>query len=210
MPETHSESRTTGDGAPNSASEPVASKGSETLDDLLKEYEGNSSREPAAAEGKNDVVRVLKGLQPLVKFAEGELNTKQTETLNKDVADAVSKVKSDVELLKDYPDKFIRGAMEAYAAEDPSFTKAFADRADNPAAWNEALDKGKVWMGNLAKEMPGNKVRDDIEAAKAAVAGTTDATAQSDDDGPSVAAMNSMSDVAWAAHMAEEIAKSER
>jgi len=210
MPETHSESRTAGDASPNSGAEPVASKGSETLDDLLKEYEGTSSRDTAAADGKNDVVRVLKGLQPLVKFAEGELNTKQTETINKDVADAISKVKSDVEVLKDYPDKFVRGAMEAYAAEDPSFTEAFANRAKNPAAWDEALDKGKVWMGNLAKEMPGNKVRDDIEAANAAVAGTTDATAQTDDDGPSVSEMNGMSDVQWRAHMDEEIVKSER
>ena len=86
---------------------------------------------------------------------------------------------------KDFPKRWMKGYLEVYAQENQSFVNAFADRNSNPQNWRAELAKAKEAFPEALKELPGNKVRSDVEAAKAAVSGTSTEPPDDDDDGPS-------------------------
>lgn len=182
------------------------SQESASLDNLIRGFEDQAGDKPAKP--REDIAKALTGLKPVVDFAKSEMNRKSVEAVQEDVGSAISFMKESTEL-KDVGNPVVRGLMEAYAAENDGFAKAFQKRGDNPTAWKQALKEGRDWAVEQIKGIPGmNTARDDIEAAEAAVAGT-DSTerAGADDDLPSTTDMMNMSGVEWQRFMSNQAAK---
>ena len=121
-----------------------------------------------------------KELQPVIEFAKSEMTRKQQESLDGDIANAVEVIQGADDSLKEVNPKLIQGLMETYAREDKSFVEAFEKRGENPKAWQNALIEGSKFAVDLLSDLRGGD-RDDIEAAKAAVDGTSTDPASSDD-----------------------------
>jgi len=173
----------------------VDAKPASELDSLLSEFKNATNN--------------TKELDPVIEFAKGEMARKQQESLDGDIAKAVEVIQKADDALKGVNPKLIQGLMEAYAREDPGFAKAFEDRGKNPKGWEAALVEGSKFALDLLNDLPGNKGRDDLEAAKAAVDGTsTDSTPK--DDEPDIAEIQKLSDFDFKQRLQEEIAKAAR
>ncbi len=197
-------------GKQNTADERVASPeavpGESELDSLLKEYE--SSPQSTAQATTSDVGRVLSHLKPVVDYAKFSMEKDQKDAVDQDIAKAYEFIQEDEEL-KGLKTTHVRGFLEAYAVENPSFAKAFKERAQSPEAWKSALESGRDWLkgefGGMSKSGVSSDLTD-LEAAKAAVAGTTESAA-SKDDGPTPTEMFAMSDQKFKQLMDRKIAE---
>ena len=184
-----------------------ASEDSESFDSLIQEFESKTGDQSQTVDKSGAVLRALK---PVIEYVQDDRAEKQQATLNKDLGDAVDFVAKGKGLDK-LPKPLLRGLMEAYAVENKSFAQAFQNRGPAPSEWQAQLETGRTWAeGQMKGLLSGDtKGRDDLEAAKAAVAGTeTDAaSSEPDDDRPSPAKMFAMSGSAWEAFKADERAK---
>ncbi len=180
----------------------AASSGESELDTLLKEYE--TDRTPQT-KPNGDVGRVLKGLKPIVEYARDRMAKDQDDAVKADLDNAFKFVTEQDEL-KSLKPAVVRGFLEAYGIEHPDFAKAFGDRQANPAAWTEALGKGRDWLKEEFSGMSQSNDRGDIEAAQAAVTGTTDQVPDAK-GGPTPTDMFAMSDVQFENFLDSELAK---
>lgn len=119
----------------------VEDEGAQDLDSLLNEFEEETkpkSEQPKVkAEDVNEVVNYI-NQQRQQQAIEAEKN---------DIKSAVESIKSSMEGMDNIPsDRLIRGLLQDYAAENENVRKAFANRQQNPKAWNAALK-------NAAKEI---------------------------------------------------------
>lgn len=189
------------DGAPNGAAGGSAA-GTGDLDSLLSEFGA------AGTPDKSPTADVLKQLEPVIKFARTELETRQTEGLKKDLQSAIGFVKED-EAIKAYPDKLVRGMLEAYAAEDESFAQAFANRAKDQAAWQAKLAEARTSLSSEFKTLNGSStVSSDVLAARAAVTGAV--SQPSGDQKHDATALFALSDQDYQKVIAAEAAKARR
>ena len=173
------------------------SSGESELDAFLKEYEASSKEKSRTKPDAKppDLVKVLQGLQPVVKFASSKMEQEAADTLKKDVDGAIDFLIEPDELTP-LPKKWARGFLEVHAIENPTIGAAFENRATDPAAWSTALESTREALLKAIKELPGDNVKSDVEAATAAVQGTsTESTAE---EGPSIAVKAKMSDREWA------------
>lgn len=205
MSQTQTEKRTADDRSLPAGQESAGSQESESLNSLLSEWETDSGSQ-SAAQPRDDFAKTVRGLKPVVDFARSEMDRKASETAQQEVGEALSFVK-EAEELKEVGDPVVRGLMEAFALEDKAFAKAFQNRGDNPEAWKQALGRSRDWAVDQIKGLPGMKDRSDIEAAEAAVAGTGNGNAPSEDDLPSTAAMVNMTAREWRQFVMEQEAK---
>lgn len=163
------------------------------LDSLLKDFE---TQKPA------------EDLKPVLDFVKTEMAAKQQKTLDDDLTAATESLKKHEGLGK-VPDKLLRGLMEAHALDDPSFVKAFENRGQDPKGWETALSQGAEFATELLGKIPkdGN-IRSDVEAAAAAVDGTSH-EAPRESELPPVEEQMAMSDQAFDKLLQAEIRKSE-
>ena len=180
----------------------AASSGESELSTLLKEYE--TDRTPDT-KPNGDVGRVLKALQPVVDYAKDSMAKGREDAVKADLDNAFKFV-TEKDELKSLTPSTVRGFLEAYSVDHPDFAKAFQDRKANPETWTEALDKGRDWLTQEFSGFSKSDERGDIEAAQAAVDGTTDQVPDAK-DGLSSNQMFDMSDVAWEKYMDSELAK---
>lgn len=190
---TQTDQTTNGDGR-QSGAEPDA-KTSDTWESMIKDFEtqtGNQDQSSAVSSA------VLKALKPVVDYVETDRIEKQQAVLDGDLDKAMDFVARE-ETLSEVPKSLLRGLMEAYAAEDKGFARAFQNRSEAPGEWESQLEKGRSWAAEQVKALTKDaKPKDDIAAAKAAVAGTqNEAASAPDDDQPSVATMVNMSGAEW-------------
>jgi len=175
--------------------------GDSDLTSLLEQYEEGTK--PKAVTPQTDLSR----LDPVIRFAEAEMATRQKESFEKDVNDAVETIGAD-DSFKALPKTLTRRMLVAYAFDNPEFDKAFQTKAQNPRAWEAALNQAKTALAEEIKDIPlQTGDRDDIEAAKAAVQDSSPGSSVQDETGPSVAKMAKMSDAEWQNFLEEEIAK---
>lgn len=203
------EERNSTDDQPAAGAEVADAKESDSsLNSLLNEFENGTAKPKASSSEIKDeafksevsgLTKKLNGLMPVVDFAKQAMADRQEETLNQDLASAL-KVLKEPEETKDIPDSLVRGFMEAYAVENKPFATAFQKRHDDPAGWKTALESGREWLKEKVKLLPGNKVKDDLEAARAAVAETNAEPTGDDDEGPSAVDMFNMSDAEFRSH----------
>lgn len=155
------------DGAQASETSPV---GTESLDSLLAKWTESSSASPDDA--GNVVGRVLKKVEPALDFVATQAAKTQIEGLQTDLNAALDFMLEPADY-KDFPKRWMRGYLEGYSTENASFSKAFEARGESPDAWRSELAKAREAFPEWLKELPGSKVRSDVEAAKAAVSGTS-------------------------------------
>lgn len=178
-----------------------ASSGESELDALLKEYE--TDRTPEKPNG--DTALLMKGLKPVIEYAQGRMVKDQADVVKGDLDDAYKFV-TEQEELKTLKSSTVRGFLEAYSVDHPDFAKAFQNRAESPEQWKEALSKSRDWLKEEFTGMSQTSDRDDIEAAQAAVTDTTDEV-PTGKGGKTAAEMFAMSGVEWQNYMDAELAK---
>lgn len=180
----------------------AASSGESELDTLLKEYETDRTTD---TKSNGDVGRLVKGLQPVIEYARDRMVKDQNDAVKADLDNAFKFVTEQDEL-KSLKSSTVRGFLEAYGVDHPEFATAFQNRGKNPEAWTEALTKGRDWLREEFSGFSKSSDREDLEAAQAAVTGTTDQVPDAK-DGKTPKEMFAMSDVAWESYMDAEIAK---
>ena len=180
----------------------AASSGESELGALLREYETDRTPE---TKSNGDVGRLVKGLQPVIEYAKDRMVKDQNDAVQSDLNHAFKFV-TEQEELKGLKSSTVRGFLEAYGIDHPDFATAFQNRGKNPEAWTEALSKGRDWLKEEFSGFSQSSDRADLEAAQAAVTGTTDQVPDAK-DGPSSTEMFAMSDIAWENYMESELAK---
>ncbi len=203
---TETEKATGNDGRQTAGTELDASKDSESFENLIKEFDSKTGDQSQTADKSGAVLRALK---PVIEYVQDDRAEKQQANVDKELSDAVDFVAKG-EGLDKLPKPILRGLMEAYAVENKSFAQAFQNRGQAPSEWQAQLATGRTWAEGQMKDVVSGdtKGRDDLEAAKAAVAGTeTNAASSDDNDLPSTSAMFNMSGAAWQTFKAEQRAK---
>lgn len=194
------------DGAQASETTPVGTD--KSLDSLIAEWGESSSATPDNA---GDVVgRVLKKVEPALNFVAAQAAKTESEDLTKDLNAALDFMLEPDEY-KDFPKRWMRSFLEGYSTESDSFSNAFENRHANPDTWRSELAKAREAFPEWAKELPGSKVRSDVEAAKAAVSGTSNERADPAEKSEQEQAVElmQMSEGEYRRHVELEIAKAE-
>jgi len=75
---------------------------------------------------------------------------------------------------KDIPPRLVRGLLEGYAAENQPFADAFKNRHSDPTTWQAKLGEARGEILKDLKTLPGNTVKSDVEAARAAISGRSE------------------------------------
>ena len=176
------DNRTSGNGSAVADPEPSTS-GDSDLDTLLKGYQ------PGAQSPTHNPI--LARLSPVIAFAEKEMASQAVAAFEKDVQGAVEFL-ADSEDTKALPQIFVRGFLDAYAVQNPDVREAFAKRGEDPAGWRSALGRMKTDFDKDAKALLNGRIRSDVEAAQAAVAGQS--SQQSPDQPIDSRKLNKMSD----------------
>ena len=202
------------DGVQEDEAEASPSEATE-LESLLKEYEGDTkTTDSKTADIKLpdtktpdttsnvEIGKLAKAIKPVVDYVNEEKAQKQQERFKADVGEIIDFF-SEVEELKGLPDKLKRGFLEAHAQEIPEFKTAFENRAKDSKAWNEARETARDAFTELVSELPGSKVRTDVEAALAAVDGK-EADKPASEEGPSTVKKINMSDYEWRQYKEEQ------
>lgn len=196
---TNTETPNTANGGTPSRTE-TGSAGTD-LDGLLREFD---TPNPGP---KPDTTHVVKALQPVIEFAQTEMNTRAKAAHDGDIKKAVEFVQEE-ESVKAIPPKVIRGLLEVHAAENPDFAEAFKNRQTDPATWQKQLGTARTAVLGELKSLPGNAVKTDIEAARAAVAGRAEPAG--DRTAPSPIELMNMSPRDYEAYVSKQIAANPR
>ena len=173
------------------------------LDSLMSEW--NQTDEPpkaTAPQPSPDVGKLLNSLKPVVQYAESSMLKEQQQEQEEFINGAVSFIKEG-EGLAEMDGDIVEGYLYSRYNKSADFKAAYDSRGTNPDAWNKALEDARTdFAGRTGK----TDVRSDIEAAKAAVSGSSDAAPS--DDRPSVKDLNTMSDHDFEAYKRELAANS--
>jgi len=204
------ENQNDADGVQEDGTEASPSEAPE-LESLLKEYEGGTET-PVTTEPKSetkpeptpnaDISNFAKAVKPVVDYVNEVKAEKQQERFDADLK-GIMTFFSEADELKELPDKLKRGFLEAHAQEDPDFKTAFENRAKNPKAWETVKETARDAFVELVSDLPNSKVRTDVEAALAAVDGTSEDKPASE-EGPSPVKKMAMSDYEWRQYKEEQ------
>jgi hypothetical protein len=133
-----------------------------SLDELLGEF--NEPQTPERAKPQGDE------LSRVVEFVDDMAAKESQREFNEAVGTAVESIKKDEAAAK-YPDRMIRGHLNALADENPQFRDAFQNRTKNPNAWKKSLEwAGKEFHKDISS-LPDDQITSDLEAAQASVRG---------------------------------------
>ena len=174
-----------------------SSAGTSDLETLLNEFKERTP--PKQEKPEEDELR---------QFVRHEMLERQQKRVDDDIQSAAASLKKHEELGK-LSDKRLKGLMSAYADEDPNFVKAFENRVEDPKAWESALEGGAKFAIEFLSELrgEGTSIRSDLEAAAAAVDGTThEAPAEGKKTAKELMAM---SESDFRAHLDAKIAENE-
>jgi len=186
------ENQTAADGSQSGDTQAGAS-GDSDFERLISSFDEPVKTEPNRSEPS--IKDVLKAIKPVVDFANGERTTRETAAVEKSIGEIVDYM-TEPDETKELPKRFVRGFLAEYSREHPDIQKSYQERSTNPTAWKAVLEQARTELLNDAKSLPRDKVASDVRAAKAAVQGTTQKAAKTD-DGPSVMEMANMSNHDW-------------
>lgn len=160
----------------------------DTLETLLKEYE----KEPKPDGHKKpapDLTALLKEFTPVIEFAKGEKQRRAMEETLAEVDKALLYL-LEADETKGASKRLIRGFLNDYWNENPEFQEIYNNRKKNPDLWTQSLDKARKALIDDLRTLPQSKIRTDIEAAKATVAGLK--SAKDKDEGPQLPSNSEM------------------
>lgn len=144
---------------------------------------------------------------PLREYAKRKMHEETVTEFKTAVDSAVADLTSS-DILKSLPKRFAKGFLYSYAEENPGFDKAFKARKENPDAWKAALAQATK-VAESEFKTPDSKITSDIEAAKAAVRGSS-STPPPAPDMPDNDEMTSWSDAKFAQYKRSLDAKNRR
>lgn len=173
------------------------------LDALLTEFKGNEPNKTSP-----DLSKLLKGIEPVVRFVDEARAEKETAARAKVVEESVAFIKGADEL-KDFDGEIVEGFLFQRYQKDAAFRSAHDNRDKDPGAWTKALAGAQESLKEKSGKMPANTVRSDLEAATAAIKGSS-AKPPADTDGPSLDAKINMSDHQWQQHIERRAAAARR
>ena len=193
--------------------DPTANAGGEDTTsgepDALSEFLGEFSQDVSTPKTETDTdtkgsgldtTQLLKGLQPVVRYVESEMDAKDATVKraaqDKEIGGYVDFMAED-DALKDTNRRVLRGFLEASYSEDPEFKTAYDNRSTDSTGWQTALGAVRT---TLAEEEGGKiEARSDVEAAVAAVKGVSPEPAPPD-DAEAASNMFDMSDQEFETH----------
>lgn len=197
---------TTGNATSAPAQQGVAgvSDGNSELDNLLREHSESSQTATQPTANVSEMSALTQEVRELRKERtqdrERDAERERDEGLKKAVA-----FLREPDDAKAASETLAQGFIYGYANDHAEFTKAFDERSQNPDAWRDQL---KAAQDGFVKEVksfgsdPG--IIDDIEAAEAAVSGsTTETKLNGEDDGPTPAQKSRMSPREWEDYLAK-------
>lgn len=163
-----------------------AQKTEPSLDDLLKEFEQETTIETQARSSKPDKQSEASADSPdTSKRLEALEQRLAEEQLRKDLSPVIEKIKEGFPLLEN--DEII-DLLDGRAKRDPRLANAWANRHTNPKGWEKVVDAiGRDMSGRLAK-LPDKAATEDREAVTAAVRGAS--TRASEGKAPSYGKMS--------------------
>lgn len=165
------------------------------LDALLSEFDEPDGESPNDKAPARDAKISPDDIRFAVDQARSRAEREAQEATNRAIADAVSTVKPELaDLPVDLSDRVVRGALEAYAHENPKFAQAFMHRSRNPEAWTKALRAVAKELKADFSPVDRDATSDRESLASAVRAAST--PAQRQDDAPD---FNNMSDAQFAA-----------
>lgn len=182
------------------------SDGNSELDNLLREHSEASQTATQPTSNVSEMSALTNEVRELRKERtqdrEREADRARDDAVNA-LVDFVVEPTGTSEAAKD----FAKGFIYNYAEKHSDFSKAFDDRTQNPDAYeshSKAVQKG---FGETLKSLNGSDagIIDDIEAAEAAVSGsTTETRSNGEDDGPTPAQKSRMSTREWDDYLAKK------
>lgn len=181
---TQSDDKSQSDGQRKAGAEDRAS-GNADLDSLLSEFEEGTKPEPKKTQKRERPDEVTQFVREIM----AERQRKQVDT---DIGNAVEAVAKS-EAFKGVPKNLVRRMLISHAYDNPAFDQAFQKRGEDPAGWQAAVSKASEELSADIQDLPKVDARDDVEAAKATVEGTSSGKSESS-DGPAVADLMNMSD----------------
>lgn len=196
-----------GNGRSENGAESRSEDSGSSFDELMNEFERETSKPKPKADSK-----VLKDFSELADYVRQERSEKAQQAVEADIAKAVDFL-AESDGLKSVPKDFLREVLEGHGSRNQALNQAFQNRAKDPEAWNKALGQARDRIADTLKGLRGgskSKDRDDLEAARAAVAGTDNDVSASDEDLPAVPDMMNMSGVEWRNFMQKQEAKAQR
>lgn len=143
-------------------------------DPLLAQWDAATNAPPA-----QPASTIPPELAPVIRFAQGKMVEEATAAVQKEVDSAIGALTSGDDL-KGVPKRIARGFLEAWALENPEFKRAFDQRSQNKKGWESALAEASAEFRKELGSLPSNSVRNDVEAAKASVRGTSNAPSRSE------------------------------
>ena len=173
-----------------------ASSQESDLEALLKGFD--------EAKPKQDTADILKKFAPVAKFAEQKMLEEQANDLKTGIESAVQFL-LEPEEAKATPKRLVKGFLRDYAEDNPDFAKAFSEQKQHPRVWSRELGTARDAFLEEIKGLSKGDVRADVEAAKAAVKGSTAKAPVEDEVTP--AQMFAMSDHEWRAHLNQSLAR---
>lgn len=185
----------------NGADTASAAAGDTDLDGLLNEFNEEATPKP----GQPDVAGLVKGLEPLVRYVEEDKREKQAAQQQEVVDQAISFLKEE-DALKEVDEEILHGSLLARYNKDEAFRSAHDNRGTDANAWSKALEGARKSLVEKVSSLPGNTVRSDVEAATAAVRGSSEQQS-SDDEGLSTEDLNKMSDAEFERHKRQVAAR---
>lgn len=151
-----------------------AQEATRNLDDILKEFDqespgGSQVPEQQSQAGTDEVAALRQEVEQL----RGELGSMQT---NSEMPSVLSEIRGDLPV-EVFDNDMVEGWLNQQAVKDKRIATAWANRRNNPAAFNEVKKAlGKEFQKRLDK-LPDKNATEDREAVTAAVRGASTPTA---------------------------------
>ncbi len=179
---------------PAEATETPAVTGEQELDALLAKQSGDIEQPPAEPEAKSDdVIAAVKSISDRLDLQEKkEMQTAVTTAVETSVTNILA-ADERINFGEDIVDAMLRREAET----NPAFLKAFNNKQADPVTWDGIEKAFARKLGDAAEKRPDPGLTDSLQAARAAVGGTSTHPPQQEEVGGK--AMRAMSDAEFKA-----------
>lgn len=159
------------------ATQSGGAEGAQDVAALVREFDSATTPKPAAQP-------VVQGdIRELADYVRRQRQQEADREFRADLEGAVKATREGLDLPPIFKDRYIRGALNDYASEDPTFAQAWIERRSKPQAWDAALKRFRKTVEDDLKEQPdANATRQHDRIASAVKSASTAGTAGGDED----------------------------
>jgi hypothetical protein len=147
--------------APSNGASPNAAEAKPALSSLLQQFESS------AATPAKSVADFVQAVTPALTWVDQQRVAQETAALKADISNSVKAITAELKLGDEYAD-ITEGYLYKYSNDHPEFANAWDNRQSNADTWKTQLDKARAAFGERVSKIPGNTVRNELDAAFAA------------------------------------------